>query len=101
MISAKTDQDIVQEIGSRLRAYRLQQNMTIKEISEAAGLDPNTIVNAEAGKSPRLSTLVQILRALGRLEALDSFLPAPGISPLQLVKLQGKPRQRARKASHG
>ena len=101
MISAKTDREIIQEIGSRLRAYRLQQNVTIKEVSQIAGLDPNTIVNAEAGRDPRLSTLVRILRALGRLEAVDSFLPPPGISPLQLVKLQGKPRQRARKVSHG
>lgn len=100
MMTARTDQEIVQEMGSRLRAYRLQQNTTIKELSKTAGLNPNTIVNAEAGKDPRISTLVRILRALGRLDAVDNFLPAPGISPLQLVKLQGKPRQRARKVSH-
>ncbi len=101
MISAKTDQEIQQEMGSRLKTYRLQRNVTIKEVSGLSGLNPNTVVNAEAGKDPRLSTLIGILRALARLEALDSFLPPPEVSPLQLLKLQGRPRQRARKVRHG
>jgi hypothetical protein len=42
-----------------------------------------------------MGTLLGVLRALGRLENLDAFLPDPGPSPIQLAKLQGKERQRA------
>jgi hypothetical protein len=45
--------------------------------------------------NPRLETLVKLLRALDRLESLDAFLPAPGLSPLQLLELRGKQRRRA------
>lgn len=42
-----------------------------------------------------MATLLAVLRALGRLESLDGFLPEPEISPIQLAELKGKRRQRA------
>lgn len=42
-----------------------------------------------------MATLLSVLRALGRLENLDAFLPDPGMSPIQLAKLKGRERQRA------
>jgi putative transcriptional regulator len=38
---------------------------------------------------------LRVLRALDVLDQLDAFLPDPGISPLQLVRMQGRERQRA------
>jgi transcriptional regulator with XRE-family HTH domain len=90
---------MVQLLGARLRQYRLQRNITREQLSERTGLHANTIKHAELGKDPRLSTLVRILRALNRLEALEAFLPPPSISPLQLAKLRNKPRQRARRVT--
>lgn len=101
MIGIKTDHEIVEEVGKRLRAYRLQQNLTVQEVSARAGINRNTVINTEAGANPTLKTVVKILRVLERLDGLDAFLPAPGLSPLQLMKLTKKPRQRARKSSHG
>lgn len=101
MMTGQTDQEILVDLGARLKALRLQRNITIAEISARGGLNPNTVVNAEAGHDPRLSTVVKLLRSLDRLEALESFLPPPGISPLQLADLQGKIRHRARKVTHG
>jgi hypothetical protein len=49
----------------------------------------------ESGQSCALTLLIRILRALGRLDALDAFLPEPGLSPIQLAKLKGRERQRA------
>lgn len=100
-MTTKTDEEITHEIGRRLSAYRLQQNLTQQEMAVLTGLNQKTISHAEAGKDPRLSTIIKILRALGRLEALDAFLPKPGISPLMLVKMAGRERRRARKSRHG
>lgn len=101
MLGAMTDHEITREIGRRLRAYRLRQNLGVVDVAARAGLNRNTVLNAEAGANPGLETVVGILRALGSLDAIDAFLPAPGLSPLQLMKRAGKPRQRAHRGSRG
>jgi len=88
-------------MGGRLLAYRLQLNLTVEEVATKAGLNRNTVLNAERGANPRLVTLIRLLRALDRLDALDAFLPPPRISPLALLASQGKPRRRASKPRHG
>jgi len=40
-------------------------------------------------------TFVQVLRALGVLDELDSLLPDPGISPLEIARMKGRMRKRA------
>ncbi len=101
ILSSNTANEVLRELGSRLRTYRLQQNLRVAEVATRAGLNRNTIVNAEAGKNPRLGTIVALLRVYGRLEACDAFLPAPTISPLQLVRSRGHVRQRARTRRDG
>jgi transcriptional regulator with XRE-family HTH domain len=96
-----TDAEVVREMGRRLRAYRLQQNLGIVDVAARAGVNRNTVLRAEAGANPRIETLVRILRALGRLEAVDAFLAPPGLSPLELVRSAGKPRRRARRKARG
>lgn len=93
------DSEIIEEIGRRLRAHRLQLNLPQEEMARLAQLSPTTVKNAEAGRDPRLATLVRMLRVLGRLEALDAFLPAPTVSPLALLKTAGRQRERARSSS--
>ncbi len=100
-IATITDIEVLQEIGTRLRAYRLQRNLAQADLATRAGLNRTTIRDIEAGKDSQLSTLVKILRALGRLDDIDAFLPKPSVSPIQLMKLEGKPRQRARKSADG
>lgn len=90
------DVEILQELGHRLRGYRLQQNLTQEDVATRAQLSRTTVANAEQGRDPRLSTLVRMLRVLGRLEALDAFLPPVTVSPLSLLETAGRPRQRAR-----
>jgi putative transcriptional regulator len=101
MMYEKTDVEILRLLGDRLRQYRLQRNVSRANLAQTTGVHYNTIRHAEEGKDPRLSTMVKILRGLQRLEPLDSFLPPPSISPLQLAKLQSRPRIRARKLGHG
>jgi transcriptional regulator with XRE-family HTH domain len=94
--STDTTEEVLREFGTRLRAFRLQQNLTQADLAAAAGVGHATVKRAEAGESARLETIVKILRALGRLEALDSFLPEPLVSPIQLAEQRGRRRQRAR-----
>ena len=90
-----TTEEVLAELGERLRRYRLQQNRTLEDVARAAGVGLRTAARAEAGDNPTLATVVKLLRALGRLEALDAFLPEPLVSPLEMARLSGRVRERA------
>lgn len=89
-----SDKGLEAELGSRIRALRLRKNVTQKELAEATTLSLNAIKSLESGRG-KLSTLIAILRALGALDHLNSFIPEPSISPIHLAKMQGKGRKRA------
>lgn len=93
----QTDREVLAEIGHRLRRYRLQQNVPQHELARLAGIGTRTLRNAESGQDTQLSTLVRILRALGRLDAVDALLPPPQVSPMELLHARGQERQRARR----
>ena len=89
-----SDKGIEEELGGRIRALRLRKNITQKELAGATALSLNVIKSLESGRG-KLSTLIAVLRELGALDHLNSFIPEPSISPIQLAKMQGKERERA------
>ena len=94
-IADTSDRAAMVMIGERLQRVRLNQNMTQKALAESAGIGVRTVRTLESGQKPTVETLIRALRALGKLGALDAFLPEPGPSPLQLARLQGRERRRA------
>ena len=90
-----SDKAVMALIGERIQRERLNQNVTQEELAERAGIGTRTVRSLEAGQKPTVETVIRALRALGRLGTIDAFLPEPGLSPLQLAKLQGRERQRA------
>jgi transcriptional regulator with XRE-family HTH domain len=101
MERSRTDAEILAEVGRRFRAYRLQQNVSQAGMAVRAGLNTRTVQNLESGADTQLSTVVRVLRALGRLDALDALLPIPRVSPMTLLETQGRGRQRARARARG
>jgi transcriptional regulator with XRE-family HTH domain len=95
-MKALSEQEILTEIGRRLKRTRLSQNVTQQALARRAGVSPRTVSAVEGGEDIRLSTLIRLLRALGRLGGIEALLPAPQVSPLELVERRGKQRQRAR-----
>ena len=89
------DPAIVKEICHSLRQMRLRKNLTQAELAEMSGLNRITISRMEGGRAATLLTIVQVLRALDKLDILDIFREDSEISPLQLLKMQEKQRQRA------
>jgi len=89
-----TDKAIMKELGLRIKALRLRNNITQKELAAATLLSLNTIKSLESGAG-KLSSLIGVLRELNALENLDSFIPEALVSPLQMAKMQGKKRERA------
>ena len=101
---AMSDRALLTELGRRVQIQRLNLNLTQTELAEKAGISRRALQNLEGGHVCTLALLIRALRALGRLDALDAFLPEPGLSPLQLAKLKGRERKRAgglrRKTGH-
>jgi len=94
-IYGMSDRAILQEIGRRLKRRRLEKNWSQQKLADTAGINRTTVSDIEQGSPCGILTLVGILRALDELDELNSFLPDPGISPLQLAKMKGKERRRA------
>ena len=93
-----TTSEILAELGSRVRKTRLRENLGQAALAETAGLGERTLRKLEQGGDVQLSTLIDLLRALNRLDALEEFLPDPGVSPMELLRQAGKQRKRASKS---
>lgn len=94
--STLTDEAVLQALGERLEAARLDQNLTQAQLADKAGIAKRTVERLEAGDSAtRLPGFLRVCRALGLLERLDALYPEPGVSPMAQLKLRRQRRQRA------
>lgn len=85
------------ELGRHLRDLRLRRNIDQRQLAEQAAVALNGVKNLEGGKGATVTSLIKVLRALGREDWLSTLAPQVSISPLQMLK--AKPvRQRASKA---
>lgn len=91
------DAAVVKQLGTELRRMRLERNQSQAEVAERAGLDRTTVVKLEAGRAATLLTVVQVLRAMDRLELLDVFHQEPQLTPYMLVEAQEKYLRKQRK----
>ena len=97
IVATSRTPDVLREVGARMRALRLQQNRRVKDLAADAGVSPRTIDRLEAGQNIGTANLVRVMRGLGRLQAFETFVPAPVASPYDVERLRGKTRQRASK----
>ena len=96
MMYSKDDSPIyiASVLGARLKSIRLNRDMTQEEVASKAWVSRRTVLNAEKG-SVKLSDLIAILSALNMLNNFNVLIPEVPLSPIQLLKLQGKARKRA------
>ncbi len=90
-----SDDAVLEELGERLRRYRLNSNMTQAVLAKEAGVSERTVNRVERGQSTTVSNFIRLLRSLGLLQNMDTLVPEPAVSPIQQLKLQGKSRHRA------
>ena len=93
--SLLTDEAILAEIGRRLARRRVELQLTQAEAAQQAGLGKRTLERIEAGESTQLSSLVRLMRVLELLPQLDRAIPSAAPGPMELLRHQGKMRQRA------
>jgi transcriptional regulator with XRE-family HTH domain len=95
-----TDSALIERLGGKVVELRIASNMTQAELSGAAGVGVSTVREAEKGGNVSLTKLIRILRALRRLDLLESFFAPAPVSPIAAAKAAAtevKPRKRVRK----
>lgn len=93
------DHVLLQELGARLTAARLAQNLTQADLAEKAGVAKRTVERLESGAvATQLSGFLRVCRALGLLDGLEVLVPAQAASPMAQLQLRRQQRQRASKS---
>jgi transcriptional regulator with XRE-family HTH domain len=92
---AMSEKAVLEELGRRIQAQRLNVNLAQTEVAGKAGVSRRALQNLESRGACTLLLLIRVLRAMGKLGQLEAFLPEPGLSPIQLAKLKGREHRRA------
>ena len=82
--SSKSHDLLEQQIGKNLKAFRLDQNLSQSDLADMAGISRRTITSVENGQGCTLSTLIRLVRALGKDDLLSRLLEPPPVSPTKL-----------------
>lgn len=87
-----SNQDIVFEIGTRIRKHRHFLRLTQKELAERSGVSELTIKKLEAHNASNVSlcTLLDIFRALGTMDHILEIIPDIDANPYNISPKTGK-----------
>ena len=101
----RTD-ELEQRLGERLRALRIQRDLTQAELAESANVSLGALKRLERGMGSTTTTLVSVLRALGQERWIEALGPGPStFNPLDVLdahtkrtaRISGSPRVRRRR----
>ena len=85
------------EIGRRIKIYRVSSGMTQEELGEKSGVSVRSISRLEQGASVQMDNLIRILIALGLDSNIELLIPDQTRRPSYFLKENGNYRVRARK----
>lgn len=102
-MSQRTIAETESLLGEHVRRLRIDSGLTQDDLAGRADLAVKTVRALETGKGGRLSTLIRVLRVLGREDWLDDLHPEPEVSPMRLLRESRgeKPRRRVRHSDVG
>lgn len=86
--------EIAKELATRLRAYRLAQNLQQSELAERAGVSRKTLTTFEQSGKVSLDVFLRIVAALGLSESMSTLFEVKQQS-IREMELAEQRRQRA------
>lgn len=93
-IPEKSPDEIIVDLGERLRGLRLAADLTQAAVADKAGVSERSLRDLESGQGSTVETLVRVLKALGAQDVIGAVAPRPAVSPMQLLRKKA-PRRRA------
>ena len=94
LFSLATTDEIARELGNRLRAHRLAQNLQQDELAARAGISLRTLGDFERSGRGSLDVFLRVAMALGLIESMSSLFELRAKSIKDMEKASQK-RQRA------
>ncbi len=88
MQNTSTTEEVEDAIGRSMRQWRIDAGYSQEELGARAGVSRSAVRSLESGRGSRIQTLVRVLSALGRLDALASLRPREGLSPIEALAAQ-------------
>ena len=88
---APSTEESERALGQHIRGHRIAARLTQVELAERANVSLGTVKNLEQGVGSTISTLVKVLRALGRDDWLHTLaVPPKPFNPLDLREARAK-----------
>ncbi len=94
ILNTTSNENVLAELGKRIRAARIDTPLTQRELADRAGVSIKTLSNIETGHDSNVSSLMSVLRALGLLANADVLVPSVVTRPSEIMN-GGHSRQRA------
>jgi transcriptional regulator with XRE-family HTH domain len=89
------DDAVLKALGERIARRRIDRDYTQRQLADRSGVGRSAIQRLEAGETVNSLILIRVLRALDVLDELDAGIPELGPSPVQVLRSEGRVRQRA------
>lgn len=80
-----SNETICQEMGKRLKDYRISMNLTQARLAENCGISKRTVERIENGENKSVDNLLSVLRALNLLGKIDLLVPEQEMRPTDIV----------------
>ena len=96
MRQAENTQEFQTLIGENIKSLRLQKNLVREMLAHQAGVSVTALRHLESGQGATLTTLIRVVRALGRENWLLNLAPEISVNPLHMLPSRHL-RQRARR----
>lgn len=91
-----SSQAALNELGFRLKSYRIYSSLTQEELAVQSGVSRRSIQNMENGKDVNFSTIIKVLISLGLDSNLDLLVPDSTKRPSYYLKKNYNTKQRFR-----
>jgi transcriptional regulator with XRE-family HTH domain len=88
-----TPEELASEVGSRLKALRIDRRIEQADLAERAGVSIKALRSLEQGHGSTLETFLRALKGLEALDGLEALAPRPTINPLALLDHRRPPRR--------
>lgn len=86
ILSNKTIDEWLVALGEDIRSIRLRQNLDQRTLAERSDVSLSALRNLETGQGASLTTLIKVIRSLGKTDWLEALSPIITVSPLQALK---------------
>ncbi len=79
---------VLNEMGSRLKKYRIDSSLTQEELALKAGVSRRSIQYMEKGEDVKFGTIIKVLMALQLDANLDMLVPDPTKRPSYYMNMK-------------